>query len=454
MAAGQNKGDRGETRGLLLEGLAESGAEFRGAVVIEQAKELRGEAGGGFAALEGGLEESLAFRDPSGQTAGRGRAQGLAFLFEQGLAMGGILDELMAVIGAAMRSDFGQAVEEADGGGRSDQRQRAAQRWGRDGIIIEVKADAKGLIGVNGAPHVAAEGVSGERQQARFLFLKNLGDGARVVAGPGALMGDLVAPLEGLAVEIRQGGEGAGREKAVTDILNGALDAAFFPPRARTAGPGGEVVVGGKLQEAGVEVDGVAAALQDDTAEVVGFQAPRRSPPVGEGVDMAEEKILQALVEEELKPQGAAVGEGEDEAGQTASGPTDGDLAEVGPVGLSLLSGERAQTQKRFPVRRAQFGHDAAELGDTAGVAARADHLEEASGAQTRILLQGLAQEVEVRVGEAGAEARMRAEAIRLQRAAHGVRMEAEFGHDGADFPMLGVKEMTDAGDLFIGNHA
>jgi len=102
---------------------------------------------------------------------------------------------------------------------------------------------------------------------------------------------------------------------------------------------------------------------------------------------VAEEKILEALVEEEFQPQGAAVGEGEDEAGQTAAGAADGNFAEVGPVGLSLLAGESMETQKSLAAGRAQFGHDAAELGDAAGVAARADHVEEAGRAQARILL-------------------------------------------------------------------
>jgi len=45
------------------------------------------------------------------------------------------------------------------------------------------------------------------------------------------------------------------------------------------------------------------------------------------------------------------------------------------------------ETQKSLAAGRAQFGHDAAELGDAAGVAARADHVEEAGSAQARILL-------------------------------------------------------------------
>jgi len=37
---------------------------------------------------------------------------------------------------------------------------------------------------------------------------------------------------------------------------------------------------------------------------------------------------------------------------------------------------------------------------------------------------------------------------------AHGVGMEQEFRRNSADLPMLGVKQVADAGDLFIGNHA
>ena len=188
--------------------------------------------------------------------------------------------------------------------------------------------------------------MSGQRQQVRFLFLENLGDGAGVIAGPRALMRDLVAPVESLAVEIGQGGEGTGGEETVTNILDGALHAAFFVAPGRTTGPSGEVVVGREFEEAGVEVDSIAAALQDHAAEIVGLQVTGRSTPILEGMDVAEEKILQALVEKELQPQGAAVGESEDEAGQTPAGAAEGDFPEVGPVGLRLLAGEGAQAEK------------------------------------------------------------------------------------------------------------
>jgi hypothetical protein len=44
-------------------------------------------------------------------------------------------------------------------------------------------------------------------------------------------MRDLLAPVESLAVEIGQGGEGTGGEETVTNILDGPLHAAFVQSR-------------------------------------------------------------------------------------------------------------------------------------------------------------------------------------------------------------------------------
>src|SRR6516225_2848094 len=52
------------------------------------------------------------------------------------------------------------------------------------------------------------------------------------------------------------------------------------------------------------------------------------------------------------------------------------------------------------------------------------------------------------------AETRLAAEAMRLQSSAHGVRMETEFGSDGADLPVLNVEVATNGGFQFGGNHA
>jgi hypothetical protein len=59
--------------------------------------------------------------------------------------------------------------------------------------------------------------------------------------------------------------------------------------------------VGRELEKTGVEVNGLAAAFQDHAAEVVSQNGSRGPTPIGEGMDVAEEKILRGLVEEELQ---------------------------------------------------------------------------------------------------------------------------------------------------------
>src|SRR5215472_1931606 len=295
--------------------------------------------------------------------------------------MSGIFDRFVPVIGARVRSDFRRAVEQADTGRRSEQGQGAGAAHGlgvgRHVIVIEIETDEEGLIGLDGADQVASEGVSGKGKQMRLLFREDFGHGARVIAGPRALVGDLVAPGEGLAVEIFQGGEGTGSEEARAYVLDGSLDAPFLISPSLSAGSRGEVIVGGEFQEARMEVDGVAAALQNDAAKVVGLQRAGCPTPVVKGVDVTEEKTLERLVEEEFQPQGAAVRKGQDEGGETAVGTPDHHLAEVGPVGLSLLPGESAETEKSFAAQGAEFSHDATKLGEAAGVTAGANHLEE-----------------------------------------------------------------------------
>jgi len=69
-------------------------------------------------------------------------------------------------------------------------------------------------------------------------------------------------------------------------------------------------------------------------------------------------------------------------------------------------------------------------------------------------LLQGFTQEVEIGISEAITKAGMAAEAVGVQGGAYGIGMQAELGRKRADLPMLGMEEMADASDLFIGNHA
>ncbi len=65
--------------------------------------------------------------------------------------------------------------------------------------------------------------------------------------------------------------------------------------------------------------------------------------PVREGVNVAEEQILDALIKEEFDPQGARVRERDDEAGKLALSSTYADCAEMRTIGLSLFTRQRRQ---------------------------------------------------------------------------------------------------------------
>ena len=61
---------------------------------------------------------------------------------------------------------------------------------------------------------------------------------------PAALVRHLVAPLPGLPVALRQGGEGAAGPEGIPDVANGPLDASFF-----VSGPHLEVDLGAPFAE-------------------------------------------------------------------------------------------------------------------------------------------------------------------------------------------------------------
>ena len=155
---------------------------------------------------------------------------------------------------------------------------------------------------------------------------------------------------------------------------------------------------------------------------------------------VAAQEVLRRLIEEELQIQSARIRQRDDEAGQSAAGAAHHDVAEVRPVDLALLAGKGLQAQKRLADGGAQAGHRAPQLDDAAGITAIADHLVNAGGAQPRMLVQGLADELGVRIDE-GRPQRLRvAETLRFDGVAHGVGMHAQFAGDGADLPVFGVK--------------
>jgi len=140
-------------------------------------------------------------------------------------------------------------------------------------------------------------------QQARGLLREGLGHRLAVVPGPGTLVCDLVPPLPCLAVEVCEGGEGASRKERIAYVADAPLHASLFVSSRRPTSPRGAVVVGAQLEQAGIEVHGIAVPLEHRRAKVVVKVVAGDPAKVREGPDVAAQEALQRLVEEELQEQ-------------------------------------------------------------------------------------------------------------------------------------------------------
>src|SRR5438105_1932138 len=138
-------------------------------------------------------------------------------------------------------------------------------------------------------------------------------------------------------------------------------------------------------------------------------------------MDMTTQKVFHALIEEEFQIQGARVGKRDQKAGQTPTGAADGDFAEMGPVHLSLLARKRAESQKGLLVNRSQASYHASQLHNTSGITALPDHLVDARGTHSGILLQGLPDGLYGGVGHYGTKSLGTSELLGAQRRADGV---------------------------------
>ena len=159
---------------------------------------------------------------------------------------------------------------------------------------------------------------------------------------------------------------------------------------------------------------------------------------------------LEGLVEGEEGGDGARVAEDHDESGNGASAVSDADLAEGAPVDLRRLAGQRDDPTVDGPAGLgAKALHDASELVDRTGIAALADHLVDAGGAEAGVLGQGVADERQIGVEGAGSiHAGAAGSRLVLDGGANRLRVEAELGRDGPDLPVLAVVQAPGLGAL------
>ena len=205
-------------------------------------------------------------------------------------------------------------------------------------------------------PGVNRKQMRGFGQQARLFFGEDLGNGTAVVSRPASPMRHLIAPEQCLPVAFGERGEGTARPEGFANIANGSLHATFLITGADLTGTSDEVIMSAELHQSRVEVDLVASAFEHRAAKVVVKNHARLAGPVLEGMDMAAQKVLHRLVEEELQIQRPRPRQRGHEAGQRAAGAAHGDLAEVSPVHLGLFGGERLQSSGKVRARAGAAG--------------------------------------------------------------------------------------------------
>ncbi len=134
---------------------------------------------------------------------------------------------------------------------------------------------------------------------------------------------------------------------------------------------------------------------------------------------------------------------------------SDANLAEGAPVDLRGLAGEGDDPTVDGPAGLGpQALDDASELVDGTGIAALADHLVDAGGAQAGVLGEGVADERQVGVEGAGSiQAGAAGSRLALDGGADRLTVEAELGRDGPELPVLAVVQPPDLGALLGRDH-
>jgi len=115
-------------------------------------------------------------------------------------------------------------------------------------------------------------------------------------------------------------------------------------------------------------------------------------------------------------------------------------MSKVSPIDLRLLTGKQLELQEWFAELRTQAGNGAPQLHDATAVAAVANHLVDARGAQAWMVIESVANELDVGIDDGYSQRLGVSEAFRLNGIANGIRVDAELTGNGADFPMLDVK--------------
>lgn len=265
-----------------------------------------------------------------------------------------------------------------------------------DGVTVGFEGDEGGFGDGGGDLAAGFVGELGEGLEAFFLEgLDGRPGGGAVGSGVAFL-----APAAEAAVEVVKVVEGVGFE-AGGGVLNDPFDTSFFVGPAGGAGPGGEAIVAGEVEESGVVGD-LGLSAGDDGFEVVVAVGAGDAPDLAEGLDVAFEEELHRASWEEVSVEVARVGQQIDKAIDDAEGQT-----ALHPVNLGLLAGQEGQLVVE---RHLALSPKAPGVAFDRGVAAREpvalEPLEDLDGLEPRIVPVPLLDQAGIGVQETLARGR------------------------------------------------
>ena len=364
--------------------------------------------------------------------------------------MCGHLDDGAGVVAAVVPRNLRGAIDDADGRRIGEQGDRPPHVRVGHRVVIAVEDDVRLLPGAHRPHERGLEGMRRQREQHALLLDQDLRHRLVALVGMAPLMGDRVAPLDKLRMQVVEVAEGPGGEEGVAQVLDLPLDLALLIGARGRARTGREVIVAGQLQQARMKVDRAALAIEHRGFQIVVLDRARAAAQRGEGLDMPAQEALERLIEREDRVDRARVAEHQHEGRQRADAAADADRAEAAPVDLGDFPRQRRQAEIRLGRRRGpQRAHRATDLHRRARIAALAQHLVQARRPQARILRQRVAHEGQIRVERGGPAAPgLREHTRAIERRCDRLMVDAELGGDGADAPVLGVVEAANLGVL------
>lgn len=147
----------------------------------------------------------------------------------------------------------------------------------------------------DGTKDAGIVGVVRQAAEGGFFFFGKKVDGSLFGSAVNAAVGNVVTPGTSLAVTVGERQKGSCGKKVSFHIANTVFHRTFFVRASHIADRGSKQIVGGKIKEAGVELNGRAETGKDDGFEIIITNGMRNAAEELEGANMGGHKVFQRL---------------------------------------------------------------------------------------------------------------------------------------------------------------